>query len=283
LDIYEHQLLLSRVVATPIGRLLIAGTIHNGMGMGEEIRRYGSYAVVCITRGRGRYTAGATNLPIEAGNVIVVYPHHEHWYGTQSGETWDEIYLTFDGPIFDLWQQQGLLSPAHPIVTLKNPVAWQNGLESIITQASRAATPEAGLFVLCVFLTLLSQAVTPPISRLKSGESGEEAWLQRAQHLLEMNLGEALDLSEVATGVGMSYETFRKRFTQAMGISPSSFRTERRMGLARQLLRYNPQMTNRQVAEMLGYADEFHFSRRFKEITGTTPRQFRVSRPIEPV
>jgi len=33
--------------------------------------------------------------------------------------------------------------------------------------------------------------------------------------------------------------------------------------------------TDSEIAERLGFCDEFYFSRRFKEITGKSPRMFR--------
>ena len=34
-------------------------------------------------------------------------------------------------------------------------------------------------------------------------------------------------------------------------------------------------LNNKEIAETLGFYDEFHFSRRFHQITGQSPRQFR--------
>ncbi len=34
-------------------------------------------------------------------------------------------------------------------------------------------------------------------------------------------------------------------------------------------------LSNKEVAEALGFSDAFHFSRRFKQMTGTAPRAFR--------
>jgi AraC-like DNA-binding protein len=40
-------------------------------------------------------------------------------------------------------------------------------------------------------------------------------------------------------------------------------------------------LSNKQLAEMLGFYDEFHFSRRFHQITGQSTREFRRS-PLVP-
>ena len=50
---------------------------------------------------------------------------------------------------------------------------------------------------------------------------------------------------------------------------------------AENLARYFYDETNKQLAEMLGFYDEFHFSRRFHQITGQSTREFRRS-PLVP-
>ena len=42
------------------------------------------------------------------------------------------------------------------------------------------------------------------------------------------------------------------------------------------------ELTGRQIAAALGFNDEFHFSRRFHQITGRTPSQFRAALPPLP-
>jgi transcriptional regulator GlxA family with amidase domain len=101
------------------------------------------------------------------------------------------------------------------------------------------------------------------------------AWLGQAQQLLETDLGSNLSLAEVAATVNLSYETFRKGFRESTGTTPAHYRAVRRIEAAQALLRYRPGITNREIAETLGFADEFHFSRRFTQITGVTPRVFR--------
>ncbi len=69
-------------------------------------------------------------------------------------------------------------------------------------------------------------------------------------------------------------ETFRRRFTRELGIPPARFRAGKIMEAACHLLLYTS-LTSAQIAERLNFSDEYHFSRRFKQIRGETPTQFR--------
>jgi transcriptional regulator GlxA family with amidase domain len=100
--------------------------------------------------------------------------------------------------------------------------------------------------------------------------------MQRAQALLQSELGLRFGMAEVATRVGVPYETFRRRFRAATGTSPKRFRDAARIAAAKDLLRTSS-MSNRELAVALGYADGFHFSRRFRQAVGVSPSAYRLA------
>ncbi|MDX1931286.1 MAG: AraC family transcriptional regulator [Capsulimonadales bacterium] len=272
---FSHTLLLRNDLSTPLGCLRLCGEIRNGGGVENfpAMRVYGRYAVVCVLRGRGRFVdRQGAKRKLRAGDAVLVFPEIAHRYGPEASETWDELYLTFDGPVFDLWRQTGLLNPAEPVHPIPTS-DWPDRLRELVTNHASLTTAAGRLEQVNRFLVLLGALLRPgecePAFPMRSD------WLGRAQAALDIDLAAPTDLREVAATVDMSYETFRKRFRQATGITPARYRLQRRIAAACELLRYSPQTTNRQVAEMLGFADEFHFSRRFSQVMRLSPREFR--------
>ena len=86
--------------------------------------------------------------------------------------------------------------------------------------------------------------------------------------------GSDAPIPRLAAQLGIGYELFRKVFRRRMGMAPGEYRIHRRIDRARELIMQHG-LSNRQVAEELGYADPFVFSKQFKRITGESPTAFR--------
>jgi AraC-like protein len=54
---------------------------------------------------------------VAAGDLIWVYPDLGHEYGPWKGERWDEFFVVFDGPIFDLWLERFKSVCMQPVIT----------------------------------------------------------------------------------------------------------------------------------------------------------------------
>jgi AraC-like DNA-binding protein len=74
-------------------------------------------------------------------------------------------------------------------------------------------------------------------------------------------------------GVGTDY--FARLFNKQVGVSPKRYRLQSKMEYARYLLSHGNDV--QQVAEQLGYSDQFVFSRLFKRIHGEKPSSFKCS------
>ena len=96
--------------------------------------------------------------------------------------------------------------------------------------------------------------------------------IRTAKEILAAELDRKISLSAVADAVGLSRYHFLRVFKRETGLPPHLFRTQRRIDMARRLLRRR--MPPAQVALETGFSDQSHFTNKFRQFTGATPRQY---------
>lgn len=74
--------------------------------------------------------------------------------------------------------------------------------------------------------------------------------------------------------MGQSYDAFRKKYTRVTGHAPSHYMLNRQMEQAARLL-IETNLSCDAIADQLGFCDQFHFSKRFKQHLGITPSKYR--------
>ena len=83
---------------------------------------------------------------------------------------------------------------------------------------------------------------------------------------------------ELALASGVSERTLRDRFHRAYQMTPCQYQQRYKLEQAAQMLLLYPDMPLAAVAENLGFCDEFHLSRVFKQRYGLSPRSYRQRR-----
>ncbi len=97
--------------------------------------------------------------------------------------------------------------------------------------------------------------------------------VEKARAYMCCRVAEKLSLSQVSRHVGLEKSYFCRLFKQTTGETPMRFYLKQKIEFSKELL--DAGRRNAEVAGTVGFSDEFHFSRRFKKITGMTPRQYR--------
>jgi AraC-like DNA-binding protein len=85
--------------------------------------------------------------------------------------------------------------------------------------------------------------------------------------------GERLPVEQLAQMAGMSRYAFIRAFRAATGMAPHAYQLDLRINAARRLLREGRALTA--IAHDLGFADQAHFQRAFKERVAMTPGAYR--------
>ncbi|MGL4738235.1 MAG: helix-turn-helix domain-containing protein, partial [Cellulosilyticaceae bacterium] len=131
--------------------------------------------------------------------------------------------------------------------------------------------PDADLpYLLCeaqkIIYTLYTHTYETP--------SKEKQFIDLACSLLKNNATSRLHTEELCNSLGMGYEKFRKLFKLQVGLSPTQYRIQCRINLAKTLL-LTSDSSIEQLAYELGYIDPYTFSKQFKKFTGLAPLEFK--------
>jgi len=81
-------------------------------------------------------------------------------------------------------------------------------------------------------------------------------------------------VGDLAAQVGCTGDHFIRLFRSRVGCTPIEYVVRARTDAAKRLLRFSSHSVKR-IADLLGYSDQYFFSRQFKKRTGTSPSAYR--------
>ncbi len=102
--------------------------------------------------------------------------------------------------------------------------------------------------------------------------------LRKIQASIAARCTESLSLNDLAGEAGMSRYHFVRAFSRVVGMTPHAWQLDRRIERARGLLEQGMSLAD--AALQLGFADQSHFQRAFKQRVAATPGEYRrIVRP----
>ncbi|TXH37577.1 MAG: AraC family transcriptional regulator [Rhodospirillaceae bacterium] len=108
-----------------------------------------------------------------------------------------------------------------------------------------------------------------------TGKGGLSAWqLRRIDLLVDAEPGKQIGVPRLAETVGLSVSHFTRAFKVSRGQPPAHWLLSKRLDLAKTLL-VASDMSLAQIAEACGFAEQSHFSKRFRQMAGITPGDWR--------
>jgi AraC-like DNA-binding protein len=232
-----------------------------------------AHSIGVITRGETNFTLYSSGqeekIPARAGEVVLINPAQVHACNPLPGSDF-AYYMLYIGAGF----VERLNRPDENLV-FSTPLLRDPWLHSellthckLLFQAERqirAAVLQdllANIFFLYAESNQPAENADPDAGRLELAR----------QHLLN-HLSEDTPLQTLAQISGLSPYYFVRAFHQRYGLPPHTYKLQERIHLAMRQLKDGQPLA--QIALQAGFADQSHFTRKFKTLVGTTPGHYR--------
>ena len=250
-----------------------------------KLHRHDAWELCCVTHGRGIRSAGDTQQPFSAGEVVLIPPQMAHcWsYAPESADVRGEISYLMAAFAHSFVEKCMAVFPElrnrleevrFPTEALRLGYATARTIRASLERM--AATDELGRA--CEMLRLLP-TVFRSVDRVAVGRpTRSEKEARRMQRIAEYVMAHyvhPIALDGIAAEIGMNRSAFCTFFKKAKGITFSEFVTRYRLHTACGLLRDS----DKQVAEicyLVGFRDIPHFVRVFTGRMGLPPTRYRA-------
>jgi len=237
-------------------------------------RAMGEYEFVWVIEGDSEYRWGKQTVPAPAGSIVLCRPGAIDFFRWDRDRRTQHAYFHFNlqrtpkhWPKQDLWPlvrqttDGDILRPA-----FRHVLRYVNGGEPELVRLSMAQ-------MLTSFV--LGQIDTGDIPRDTLPDPVERAW-RFVQQTLDRAPGDPITLDDVAEAAFVTREHLCRVFADSIGHSPMETVRLARLDRAMDLLARSNYSIG-QIAGLCGFASGFHFSRRFKDAFGRSPREMRKS------
>ena len=121
---------------------------------------------------------------------------------------------------------------------------------------------------------ILSRANKLKMESSSKSDQQREAFAE-LRSIIQLNCQLSWSIEGMAKLVHLSSPRFYGLYKKIFGVSPRQDLIQKRIEVAQKLLLEDKKSSISKISESIGYSNQYHFIRQFKQITGVTPGQFR--------
>ncbi len=231
-----------------------------------------------ILSGKGTLFADGKNGITKTYNVksfegFMIFPGQTNTYIADSEIPWEYIWIEFDGLKVRTLLEAAGFSPDTPIYHAKyKNLREQMAHEMMYIKDNRNMPNLHIIGHLYLFIDYLIRSSSN--IQYSTGNNIQDGYVQIAIKFIEENFQNNISVEEIADQCKLNRTYFSKLFKKVTGKSPQEFLLSYRMIKANELLKLTD-MAIGDVANAVGYENQFHFSRAFKNTYNMSPRDWK--------
>ena len=207
------------------------------------------------------------------GEGFLIFPNQVTTYVADLDDPWEYIWVEFDGiHVADELEQVGMTvsSPIYRSLSSERRAHMVEEMRYLV--ANRDASPMHLIGHTYLFLDYLLASADHPNDQQTSKLQG--FYIHEAIDFIKQNYQSDVTVEDVARQTGLNRSYFGKVFKAATGKSPQQYLIGYRMSKATELLKLTALPVS-EVGRAVGYPNQLHFSRAFKNAFGVSPRDWR--------
>lgn len=210
---------------------------------------------------------------VKSGQGFMLFPQQVCTYVADHEIPWEYVWIEFDGLRAKETVELSGLNRNHPVYNARyKDIAQTMKEEMLYIVNHKNESPFHLIGHLYLFIDSLVRSSS--LAQIDKGNSLRDFYIKEAFAFIEQNFQNDISVEDIAASCGLNRSYFGKIFHENMGKTPQEFLISYRMTKAAELLKLTD-LSVGDIGNAVGYPNQLHFSRAFKNVYGVSPRQWR--------
>lgn len=211
---------------------------------------------------------------IKSMQGFMIFPDQITMYVADKDLPWEYVWVEFDGLRAKAVVETAGFSLDQPIYKARSKELREEMMKEMNYIAENGSSSP---FDLIGHLYLFIDHLTRSTEGVKVHHSSKlrDFYIHEAIEFVEHNFQNDISVEDIADVCGLNRSYFGKIFKEALGKSPQEFLLNYRMVKAAELLKLT-KLSVGDISSAVGYGNQLHFSRAFKNIYGVSPKKWRT-------
>ena len=204
----------------------------------------------------------------------MIFPGQNTHYFADKDHPWEYTWIEFDGVRVEEILTNCGINISHPIYHASDR-ALSAKLKDKILEMTFSEEPVSSFGMIAKLYECMDYMIrSSKDRRLISGERISDSYIKEAVHFIEQNFHNDITVEDIAAFCNISRSYLSRLLKKHTGQSPQQLLLSYRMSKAAQLLQLTD-LSIHDIGKAVGYPNQLHFSRAFKNTYKVSPSQWR--------